>query len=1520
MHVLDRFHPAVAAWFRRAFDAPTPAQVDAWPAIQQGRHVLIAAPTGSGKTFAAFLAAIDGLVRDGLAGTLTDETRIVYVSPLKALSNDINRNLAAPLAGISEELRALGLPDVALRTFVRTGDTPQGERTRAAKTPPHIVVTTPESLYILLGSESGRRMLGTTRTVIVDEIHAIAGSKRGAHLALSLERLDALVGEPVTRVGLSATQKPIDEVARFLVGAHGEATIVDSGHVRERDLALEVPSSPLEAVMSNEVWEQVYDRLAELVREHRTTLVFVNTRRLAERVARHLSERVGKEIVTAHHGSLAKELRLDAEHRLKRGELKALVATASLELGIDIGDVDLVCQLSSPRSINAFLQRVGRSGHAVGGTPKGRLFPLSRDDLVESAALLDSVRRGELDRLHVPRNSLDVLAQQIAAEVSSQEWSEDDMFALVTRAHPFRDLARAEFDEIVQMIAEGFSTRRGRTGALIHHDAVNGVLRPRKGAKLTTIMSGGAIPDTADYKVLLEPAGYVVGTVHEDFAVESLAGDVFQLGNTSYQILRVERGTMRVRDAEGAAPSIPFWLGEAPGRTDELSVAVSRLRQEVETRLVATASATATRSSTGTPGASATANGASEPVSAESATALEWLTGTVGVSDAPAAQLLTYLSNARLALGSLPTQQTVIFERFFDESGGMQLVIHSPFGSRVNRAWGLALRKRFCRKFNFELQAAATEDCIILSLTSAHSFDLEDVARYLHSNSARGVLVQALCAAPMFGVRWRWDASIALALPRFRGGKKIPPQIARMNAEDLLVSVFPDQVACAENLPGEIEIPDHPLVRQTIRDCLQEAMDTDGFDRVLKGLESGEIRVLARDLTEPSPLALEVLSARPYAYLDDAPLEERRTQAVMSRRWLDPESAADIGKLDASAVARVREEAWPDGTTADELHEALLWIGFLTEGEVGGNAVWPALMGELAGQGRVALVDQKPSDGKPSIAGRLGGTGRPRGSAQGLEDGGGLGEGARVWVATERRPMVEAVYPGATFEPNVEVPAEYVKSYSADEALVELVRGRLEGLGPVTVGALADAFALPASRIAGALASLQAEGFAMRGQFTPGVAEEEWCERRLLARIHRYTVKRLRAEIEPVTARDFVRFLLEWQRVTSSARMQGPDALAAVLSQLEGFEAPAAAWETEILPARINEYEPSWLDEHCLAGRFVWTRLAKRTASSERGAAPVKSTPITLLPRRNVRLWSSFADAPDANQLSSRGRAVVDVIQEQGALFFDEIVDATRMLSAEVEEAIAELVALGIVNSDSFGGLRALLLPSDRRRSRAVGRRGRRVALFGMADSGRWALVRRPASAATVQLATRAAEEGVAHDGTALAARNSLAGRNDEAVENLVRTLLRRWGVILWKLVAAEAPWLPPWRDILMCCRRLEARGEIRGGRFVAGFSGEQYATPEAVSLLRDVRKKPLDGQLVALSAADSLNLVGIITPDARVPALTGNRVLYKDGLPIAAHVAGEMRFLVQMDPAAQWEAQNAILRRHVPATLTDLA
>ena len=1417
------FHPAVAAWFDGAFAAPTDVQAQAWPAIQSGHNVLIAAPTGSGKTLAAFLAAIDALVREGLETGLRDETQVVYVSPLKALSNDIQRNLEAPLAGIRAALKAQGLPDVEIRTWVRTGDTPPGERQRMHRRPPHIVVTTPESLYLLLGSQSGRDMLKTTRTVIVDEIHAMAPNKRGTHLAVSLERLDALCGKRLLRVGLSATQKPIELMARFLVGA-GEGApdceIVDAGHHRARDLALEVPSSPLEAVMSAEVWEQIYGRLTELIEAHRTTLIFVNTRRLAERVTRHLSERLGQEQVTAHHGSLAKELRLDAEQRLKHGKLKALVATASLELGIDIGDVDLVCQLGSPRSIAAFLQRVGRSGHAVDGTPKGRLFPLSRDELVECAALLDSVRRGELDRLKIPERPLDVLAQQIVAEVSARDYGEDELYALVRRAWPYRALDRADFAAVIKMLAEGFTTRRGRRGALIHHDAVNRVLRGRRGARLTALTSGGTIPDNADYQVLLEPENHFIGTVNEDFAVESMAGDIFQLGNKSYRIQRVERGVVRVEDAHGMAPTIPFWLGEAPGRTDELSVSVSRLRADIAASLAADPSGER---------------------------AIEWLIETVGVAEPAARQLIEYLAAARAALGCLPTQDTIVFERFFDEVGGMQFIVHSPFGSRINRAWGLALRKRFCRKFNFELQAAATEDNIILSLTTAHSFAIEDVSRYLNAATVRTVLIQAMLDAPMFITRWRWVTSVALALPRFRGGRKVPPQLARMGAEDLIGSVFPDQIACAENLVGEREIPDHPLVRQTISDCLTEAMDIDGLERLLSRIESGDIRIVARELNQPSPLAVEVLSARPYAYLDDAPLEERRTQAVMARRWLSPEDASDLGRLDADAIARVRTEAWPDPTNADELHDAMVWLGFVTAQEAQAPG-WDGWLAELAQQKRAARLTT-PTD--------------------------------TLWITAERLPHFEAAGP-VQLDPEIAAPAG-AEACAREQALVEILRGRLEGLGPVTEETLVAPLGLASGENAAALAALETEGFALRGRFTAGINADEWCERRLLARIHHYTVKRLRAEIEPVAARDFLRFLLSWQHVTADARMEGARALDTLIGQVEGFEAPAASWESEILPARLKGYQPSWLDERCVAGRIAWTRLRPRSNGGESRAAPVRTTPITLLARRNVGSWNAVSAKGNAGQPSRDAQAVLDHIRQHGASFFDELVDGTRLLRCQVEDGLAELVGSGLVNSDSFGGLRALLVPSADRRPNGRHRRG---TMSRMEDAGRWALTRRahPASGDAKPAA--------------------------EAVEHVARTLLARYGVVFWRVLEREAAWLPPWRDLLRVYRRLESRGEIRGGRFVAGFAGEQFALPEAVGMLREMRRKPEDGAWVSVSGADPLNLVGIITPGPKLPALAGNRVLYRDGLPVAVLAAGNVQFLQTLDAATEWDARNALLRK----------
>jgi ATP-dependent Lhr-like helicase len=1445
VNLMNLFQPAVAAWFESCFAAPTEAQTKAWPAIKSGRHTLIAAPTGSGKTLAAFLAAIDALIRQGLEGRLADVTQVVYVSPLKALSNDVQRNLELPLAGIREKLRERGLPEVGIRTWVRTGDTPAKERERMRRRPPHIVVTTPESLYILLGSESGRRMLASTRTVIIDEIHALASNKRGAHLALSIERLAALCDDHLLRIGLSATQNPIETMAHLLVGAApnglpaAEVAIVDTGHHRPRDLAIELPSSPLEAVMSAEVWQQVYDQLVRLIEAHRTTLIFVNTRRMAERIAYQLSERLGEAAVTAHHGSLAKEQRFAAEQRLKCGQLKALVATASLELGIDIGDVELVCQIGSPRTIASFLQRVGRSGHAVGGMPKGRLFPLSRDDLVECTALLDSVRRGELERLEIPDQPLDVLAQQITAEVAAQEWPEQALFERFRRAWVYRNLAWEDFISVVRMLAEGFSTSRGRRGALIHRDAVNHILRGRRGARMTALTSGGTIPDTADYQVVLEPENQVIGTVNEDFAVESLTGDIFQLGNTPYRILRIERGCVRVEDAHGQPPSIPFWFGEAPGRSDELSFSVSRLRTEMETRLQ------------------------SDPTGAS---AQHWLISEIGIAEPAACQLIAYLGTAFAALGVLPTQDKLVLERFFDEAGGMQLVIHSPFGSRMNRAFGLALRKRFCRKFNFELQAAATEDNILLSLTTAHSFELSDVARYLNSVTVRPLLVQALLDAPMFTTRWRWVACVALALPRFQGGKKLAPQLIRMQAEDLLGAVFPDQIACAENLVGEREIPNHPLTNQTIADCLHEAMDVVGLERLLRRLEAGEIRVIARDLTEPSPLALEVLSARPYAFLDDAPLEERRAQAVMVRRWLPPESAAELGRLDQDAISRVKSEVWPKPANAEELHDALLWLGCLSAEEVRSAPEWADWLAALAQDQRATRLETL---------------------------------GATLWVPAERLLEFLTLWPRARLFPEIPLPDAEARLASREEALVEIVRSRLQGAGPITVKALATPLGLEAEEVEAALMALEAQGFAMRGYFSSDTLAEEWCDRRLLARIHRYTVGRLRAEIEPVSARDFFRFLLVWQRVAGDARLEGRDALPTVAGLLEGFEAPASAWETELLTARIIGYEPTWLDEHCLAGRLTWARLSMPSpGTSHRGrwVIPVRTAPITLFARRHAALWAALAGEANDVSLSARAASVLGVLKARGASFFGELVDLTGLLRSEVEEALGELVAVGLVNSDGFGGLRALLVPEDRKRPFGGATRRRRILDFGMEEAGRWALIRR-IPPEMVDKETRA-----------------------QATEHIARTLLRRYGVVFWRLLAREAGWLPPWRDLLFVFRRLEARGELRGGRFVSGFSGEQFALPEAVGLLRKMRHAPASNDWVSLSGADPLNLIGILTPGPKLPALAGNRVLFRDGVPVAFLAGGAVQFLTSLDATSQWEAEKHLLRSAAPPMLADLA
>jgi ATP-dependent Lhr-like helicase len=1356
--------------------------------------------------------------------------------------------------------RGLLMPEI--RTAVRTGDTLMKDRRLMLKRPPHILVTTPESLYILLTAERSRAILRDVETVIVDEIHAVADDKRGVHLSLSLERLDALTYRPPVRIGLSATQKPIEEVACFLAGnRRPDPVIVNIGHKRTLDLGVEVPATELGPVASNEMWDEIYERIVQLVNAHRSTLVFVNTRRLAERIAHRLGERLGEENVAAHHGSLSRKLRLEAERKLKEGQVKVLVATASLELGIDVGTVDLVCHIGSPRSIAVALQRVGRSGHWRGAVPKGRFFVTTRDDLAECAVLVRAIRRGELDRLIFPQASLDVLAQQIVAccaasgtasagdesnrqpdnksDSNEAGWDEDELFALVKRAYPYRNLARATFDEVLMMLSEGIASQRGRRGAYLHHDRINHKVRARRGARLAAITSGGAIPDNALFSVVAEPDGAHVGTVDEDFAVESLAGDIMLLGNTSWRIRRVESKTSRVlvEDAHGSPPNVPFWRGEAPSRTAELSLQLGELRQEISDRL---------------PGVIPVEGWRNLPAVAD---VVNWLGQECGLDLSGAEQLIQYTIEGRAVLGGVPTQTTIIAERFFDESGGMQLIIHAPFGGRINKAWGLALRKRFCRGFNFELQAAATDNGLNIALAEQHSFPLADVFQFLHSETMAPLLEQAALASPIFGTRWRWDAMRALALLRFQNGRKVPPQIQRMRSDDLLASVFPDVAACQENIEGDIRIPDHPLVREVMKDVLTEALDIEGFSDVLRGIETGRIRCIAVDTPVPSQFSHEILNANPYAYLDDAPLEERRARAVEMRRVLPASVLEQVGALDPAAIAQVEQEAWPDVRDADELHDVLHTM-LLVPAQAGSglsafgsqeqpvprgsglNAQWTEFFDRLHRENRAFRAE---------VAGR------------------------QYWVAAERIAWFQAIHREAAITPSRASKCgdfdgetgNGVAAVTRDEATLAAVEGWMAHVGPTTASEIGDLLGVKASEIEKALLRIEASGAILRGMFRPAASrlrtsagtgtETEWCERRLLARIHRLTVTTLRKQIAPVTAAEFMNWLLRWQHVAPGTQVRGEHGTLEVIRQLQGFEIPASSWERFVLACRISDYDPAHLDQLCLTGAVGWGRLSPHPATLEatgigeprRRVIPTRVAPIAFFVREDadwLRPHHPGADDSATSFLSPVAQALLELMKQRGALFFADMVRATSRLKAEVETGLWELVAAGLVTADAFENLRALVTPKSSFGSGLAKVRRPRHA------PGRWSL-----------LHTEGADR-------------------DHNVESCCWMLLRRYGVVFRDLLARETN-LPRWRELQIGYRRLEDRGEVRGGRFVDGFVGEQFALPVAVESLRARRNLSEKSERVIVSAADPLNLVGIIVPGERAPAISGKSVTFRAGV-----------------------------------------
>ncbi len=1554
------FHPLTYGWFRQRFGKPTEPQALGWPAIASGKHTLISAPTGSGKTLAAFLSCLDSLVKWALAGKLNDQVYTVYVSPLRALSNDIQHNLEDPLSEIVEHAwtEQILLPE--MRVLVRTGDTPQSQRRAMVRKPPHILVTTPESLYILLTSVSGRRMLGDVRHVIVDEIHALAQDRRGAHLALSLERLDDLCAKPPTRIGLSATQHPIESVASFLVGSKNQdrqgnpdCCIINTGHMRETDMAIEVPASELSTVCSHEQWAEVYQKLADLIRSHRSTLVFVNTRRLAERVAHQLRDLLGEEAVASHHGSLSREIRLSAESRLKQGDLKAVVATASLELGIDIGFVDLVCQIGSPRSLGTFLQRVGRSGHSLRAIPKGRLLPLSRGELLECMALIRGVRSGRLDHIEIPESPLDILAQQIVAEVSCQNWNEEDLYELYRGAWPYRNLEVKDFEAVLQILDRGIAPGKTRRGAYLHRDRIHRRLRGRRGARIAAVTSGGAIPEMAEFRVVTSDDRTYVGSVNEDFAIESTAGDIFLLGNTSWRVRHVRRGEVVVDDAHGAPASIPFWFGEAPARSTALSLEymdlcekigqwvgkmptdlchASQARQEnqnavgVNEEMPVTELYTEDREGVLPDTGSLQMlrvheNSLAEftPVSRQRSNVQEnrdpdacvktiaWLQKHCRVDPWGATQAINYVASQQAALGVLPGAQRIVFERFFDESGGMQLVVHAPFGARITRAWGLALRKRFCRTFNFELQASADDNGLVLSLSNQHSFPLEEMFGLVKHDQAREILIQAVLAVPFFNTRWRWNCNRALAVLRFRGGKRIPPQLQRMQSDDLLAAVFPHQVACLENIVGDIQVPDHPMVQQTLHDCLHEVMDLEGWLRLLKQSESGNVQLIARDSREPSPFSYELLNANPYAFLDDAPLEERRTRAVATRRSLSPDLMRDLGKLDVEAIELVRREAWPVVRDPEELHDALLTMVVLPVEEV--ESDWFSWFDMLVQQGRGTVVEQTASSGEEERVCVI----------------------RKLWIASENWPLVQAALPGVVADPYPKLPPALQTDPDASHGWVELVRGRLQVSGPVTSDDLAKVTGLKPRQVQASLEALEGEGFVLRGHWAPldnqsadFTSTTQWCQRRLLARIHRLTLQGLRRQIEPVSPADFFRFFSRHTGAYKPDPVAEPDLLWHRVCQLAGFETSAGAWEEEILPLRVDPYRDTDLDRLTYEGRVVWGRLRppkrmphQRTdRGSIEGQLPspgskyvthrplTRSVPLSLFPR-SMMSWISkrYVKHDLRDNLGSSAACVRDVLDTQGALFFDDLVMQTELLPGQVEIGLSELCAIGMVTADSFQSVRQLIAPETKRGRGKRRKRGRTTRQISLTESsgrfgpnratqnqvpGRWSLLRLP----------------------------KLQSEDSVFLDNWAWLLLQRYGVVFRDLLIHESL-APAWSELVKSYRRLEAQGEVRGGRFVSGVGGEQYALDDSVSRLRRVRDMTSEAEWLIFSAADPLNLTSSVIKGPRIPALHTNRLACRNGKLIAARVGGEIKFYEEVDlQTSNWVRQvlerNLQLRRQV--------